>query len=888
MRTIRIVLSRIRAFFTEKRANREFDDELEEHLRLLAERFEQKGMLPKDAAEAARRQFGNQGLLQQRQREARTFLSPGELWRDARFGARMLRKLPGSTAAVIVALALGIGMNTCVFTFVNTLLLRPPSAVHSSGELREVWGRSRVANGLGRYLPLTYPDYTYFRDHANSFTGILAYDGDTQTILWNRSGAGEVVRGEYVSGNFFSVAGVGAAMGRVLSPSDDQPSNPRPIVVLGNAFWKRRMGADPNVIGKTMMLNGINYSVIGVAPPGFTGFIVGITPDFWSPLSMIGQTIRDPGRLTSRSENWLLTVGRLAPGATTKRANAEMNVLAREIELAHPDTDKDIGAALFTLAPVPGPVRGYVTAFTGLLMAVFALVLIIACTNAAGLLLVKATGRGRELAIRSALGAARARLVRQMIVESLLLSLIAGCVAIAVAWWTSHLLLGLVPPSLPVSVRLPLDWRVLVFTFLIALVTGILFGAVPALRGTRVNPVRVLKEETFTGGREKSRLRNALMIGEVALCALLLFEATLCVRSLLNANSIDPGFDTRNVAIATLDPGSLGYPDAKVDGFYRNLTARILALPGVDSVSYTNHLPLDAALETTGVLKEGETDSKQTEMPVDVLRVAPGYFKTLSVALLSGRDFSQSEFDRKSNVIVVNDTLAQKLWPGENPLGKSVVLAREKLHCEVIGVVKTGKYRTLGEQPIPALYRVLLPPRRVLLIHTAASPAPMLDQIRREVQFVDPNMAATEVQTIGEFMTFPLFPARTTGLLLGAAGILALILTWIGLFGVISYAVSQRTREIGVRMALGARRGDVLRLVMRQGLVVTGIGLVLGVAAALAASRLISSLLYGIRPDDPATVVVISFGLVAAAMLACYLPARRAMRVDAMAALRYE
>jgi hypothetical protein len=440
---MRRVLAKAQALFKQGRANREFDEELEEHVRLLTERFERRGMGREEAARAARLQFGNTALVEQRHREARTFLAPAELWRDVCFGVRMLRKYPVSTAAVVVALALGIGMNTCVFSFVNAMLLRPPAAVESPGQLREIWGFSRKANGLERYLPLTYPDYTYLRDHAKSFAGILAYDPDTETILWNRSGSGEVVRGEYVSGNFFSIAGVSAAMGRVLSAVDDQSANPAPVAVLGNAFWKRRMGSDPNVVGKTMTLNGVSYSVIGVAPEGFTGFIVGITPDFWSPLSMIEQTVRDPGRLTNRNAYWLLADGRLAPGASSGSAQAELSVLAREIDVAHPETNKDWDATLFSLAPVPGPVRGYVEAFTGLLMAVFTLVLVIACTNAAGLLLVKAKGRSREMAIRSALGAGRGRLMRQMVVESAMLSLIAGCAALAVAWWTSRMLLNL-------------------------------------------------------------------------------------------------------------------------------------------------------------------------------------------------------------------------------------------------------------------------------------------------------------------------------------------------------------------------------------------------------------------------------------------------------------
>ena len=509
----------------------------------------------------------------------------------------MLRKHFGSTAGVVVALALGIGMNACVFTFVNALLLRPPAGFKAPGEMREIWQRSRNASGIGKFMPLTYPDYVFFRDNARSFSGILAYDGDPDGIIWNRSGHGQVLHGQLISGNAFSVAGVGMAMGRAFTPADDQPSDPKPLVILRNGFWKERLGSDPNIVGKSIMLNGLNYNIIGVAQPGFMGFEVAMAPDFWTPLSMDGETLHDPGRLTSRNSSWLLPYGRLAAGQTTKSAQAEMSVLARELELAHPDTNKDMGEAIFTFAPVPGPYRGYVRAFTGMLMAVFGLVLVIACTNAASLLMVKATGRAREMAIRSALGAGRGRLIRQMTVESLLLSLIAGCAALLLASLTSHLLLNLIPSSLPISIELPLDWRVLVFTFVASLITGIVFGVTPALRGTRVDPVEVIKAETHSGGYRKSRLRTVVMIGEVAVCALLLFTATLCVRSLLNASSIDPGFDTQNIAIATLDASSVGYSDVKMDEFYRELSAHIRSLPGVASSSYANHLPLSTLHE---------------------------------------------------------------------------------------------------------------------------------------------------------------------------------------------------------------------------------------------------------------------------------------------------
>jgi len=430
---------------------------------------------------------------------------------------------------------------------------------------------------------------------------------------------------------------------------------------------------------------------------------------------------------------------------------------------------------------------------------------------------------------------------------------------------------------------------VLIFTFLVALITGIVFGVTPALRGTRVDPVGVIKSETHSGGYRKSRLRNAIMIGEIAVCALLLFSATLCVRSLFNAGSIDPGFDTQNIAIATLDAGSLGYNDAKIKTFYRELDRHIRALPGVISSSYVNHLPLDASREQTSVIDESLIASLPHGIPVDVFRVEPGYFKTMGISVVGGRDFLQSELDHKSNVIVVNTAMAARLWPGQNPIGKLVkVGSSAKERSEVVGVVKTGNYRSLGEDPIPALFRMEMPSLRVLVVHTSRDPGSLLDAVQRQVQVVDPNMAATQVQTIGSFMSLPMFAARTTGLLLGASGILALVLTWIGLFGVISFAVSERTREIGVRMALGAGRGDVMKLIMRQGLLITSIGLVIGMGAALASARLLSALLYGIRPDDPATVVIVSAGMAAIAVLACYIPARRAVRVNPVIALRYE
>lgn len=902
MRRLRFFTAKASALFTQRRASREFEDELQAHLELLTERFIGQGMPREEAAFAARRQFGNAASLEQRQREARTFLSLPALWRDICFGARMLRKNPFSTASVVLALALGIGMNTCVFTFVNALLLRPPSSVKDPNGLRELWLHQRNTSGIQGYLPLNYPDYIYYRDHARSFSGMLAFDGDPEPVIWNRAGEGQVVQGQLVSGNFFSVLGVDTILGRAFSVEDDQGSNPRQVIVLSHAFWQR-LGADPNVVGRTFFLNGTSFSVVGVAPAGFTGLMAGIEPDFWAPVTMAERITHDTGMLTNRQDSWLLVAGRLAPGAiggsrhawlshlglvNSTGAQAEVSVLARQLEQAHPDTNKDQNAELFPATLLPGPYRGFVSGFTGLLMAVFGLVLLIACTNAACLLLVRATGRAREMAIRSAMGAGRRQLIRQMMLESLLLSSIAGCAGLALAWWFARLLLTLKPASLPFSLTLPLDWRVLLFTVVVSLLTGAIFGIMPALRSAKVDVIPVLKEETPSGSYRKSRLRSILMIGEIAACVVLLIGATLCVRSLLNANSIDPGFDTHHIAVSMLDPGNLGYSQEKIDAFYRQLLDHIRTLPGVVSASYVGHLPLGPEREQTAVVEGKHADTEPNRHPTDVFRVAPGYLETMGVTLLRGRDFTQRESEQPERVAIVNQAMATRLWPGLDPLGRRITRSGEKPSLEIIGVVKTGKYRTLGEQPVPAIYETGLPPRRILVVRTSSDDRSLLDSLRREVQIVDPKMAATDLETIEDYMSLPLFPARTTGLLLGASGILGLVLTFIGLFGVISYIVSQRTHEIGVRVAMGATHGDVLKLVAKQGLRITAIGLAIGLGAAVAATRLLSTLLYGISIYDPATLIGVLAGLAAVALLACYIPARRALRINPVDALRYE
>jgi len=868
--------------------DRELDEELGAYVEMAAAEKMKQGMSRHDALRAVRLERGSLDGAKEIVRSGGWESVVDTLWRDLLFAFRMLRKNPGSTTAVVVALALGIGLNATVFTFVNALLLRAPTGVKAPEQLREVWIHNPRDSGAQGYLPLSYPDYPYYRDHNQSFEGLLAYDGDPHLVIWNRSGEGQTVLGQLVSGNFFSLLGVNAVLGRTISPEDDQPAHPQPVIVLGYGFWRRHLASDSTILGKTLTLNGVNYSVIGVAPPGFTGLLVGFEPDFWAPTTIVEQITRDKGRLSNWHGHWLIAIGRLKPEASTNGARAEVSVLEHQIEKDHPDLERNLDATVFPATLIPAPYRIYVSAFTGLLMAVFGFVLLIACANVASFLLARATGRTREMAVRSALGAGRGRLIQQMLVESTLLSSLAGILGLILAYCTAPLLLALKPARLPITLSLPIDWRVLVFTVIVSLICGVAFGLTPALRSAKVQLASNLKDETQPAGFRKSRLRSLLMTGEVATCTVLLVCATLCVRSLRNASSINPGFNTQHVIAATLDPGSLGYSDEQVRNFYQQLSEHVRALPGVTAASFTDHLPLGPAREHTLVTDAMHLGDKKDWQPIDRLRVAPDYFQTMGIPLLRGRDFNSSDTEAQANVAIINETLAQRLWKNQDPLGKQMNFYQEKGATEVIGVVPTGKYRTLGEDPVPVVFLPQVWARRTLVVRTSGDPATLLGSVRREIHSVDPNIAPTDLETMQQYMSLPLFPARTLGLLLGVSGFLALVLTTVGLFGVISYIVSQRTHEIGVRVALGARRSDILNLVVRHGLFLTVVGLVVGLGMAFGAAQLVSSLLYGVAPTDPTTFIAVGTVLCAVTLLACYLPARRAMRVDPMVALRYE
>ena len=863
-------------------------NDLAEEMRLhLEERTEQlirDGMSRKEAEQAARRAFGNPTVLEERSREVWQWTTLESIWADVRYALRQLAKSPGFTFTVILSLTLGLGANTTIFTFVNALLLRPPAVVDGE-RLVEVLEHNSRASGIESYSNLSYPGYVDLRDHNRSLSGFAAFDGDPHVVSWSRGGQGEMVYGQLVSSNFFSVLGLEPVLGRFFPPDEDKGGSGAPTVVISYPFWQRQLGGDRAVLGRVLVLNGAGYTVIGVAPQNFAGVIFGTRHDFWTTLAMTPTLTHDQSRLGSDTSSWLFGVGRLKPGVSKSEAQADLSVLTRTTHSSDPKA-VPMDAIAFPLQLMPGPVRGYVAAFTGLLMAAVGLVLLIACANAANLVLARATTRRRELAVRSALGASRFRIIRQALTESLMLSMMGGAGGLLVAYLSIPALLSLTPATLPVSIEAPLDWRVFVFALVASLLSGIVFGLLPALRSTRRGLLPALKDDRQLAGPRRSRLRGSIVVAQITVCLVLLISAGLCVRSLFNARSIDPGFSTHNIAVAHLDPGSLGYTEAQDRQFYQQLLERVRALPAVSSASLSDYLPLGTSRSVHDVQIDGVNPPPGLDsIPIQEASVAPDYFNTMGVPVLNGRDFLPRDLQPNSGKVIINQAMAAHYWPGRNPVG--LRFKDHKQTVEIVGVVKTGKYRSLSEDPLDFMYLPLgSQSQEFLVVRTRTGEEGALGEIRRVIQSLDPNVVPMEMETISQYMALPLFAAHTTGVLLAVFGSVALLLATIGLSGVVSYSVSQRTNEIGVRMALGADRLGVVRLILKQGMRLTGIGILIGIVLSFAATRVLAGLLYGIKADDPLTFASVALFLCAVAFISCYVPARRAASIDPMKSLR--
>lgn len=819
-------------------------------------------------------------------------------WQDLRYAIRLLIKSPGVTATAIFALALGIGANTSIFSLVNGVLLRPLPGVREPDRLITL---ERTQNGKVQYN-FGYPDYVDYRDNNSSLAGLAAHCG---TPLSFNNGESERLRGDLVSGNYFSILGVTPALGRLISPVDDDQPGGHPVAVLSYALWLRAFGADPNAVGRSMKLNGHDFTIIGVAGNGFNGTETGGSYDVWIPIKMQVEAMpRTLGRnwFNDRSAGWLGVFGRLKPGASVEQAQAELTTIALGLEQNYPNTDTGRGVSVLAGVGLHSDDRVSLRNFLGLLLAAVMLLLLIACSNVANLLLLRATSRRREIAVKLALGATRGRIIQQLLTEGLVLSIVGGALGLLLAPWSAELILAFQQPAYGLrGVDISPDARVLIFTALLSILTAVVFGLAPALQASKPDLVTALKDGAPGSGKRKSRLQANLVVTQVALSLVLLIGAGLAVKTMRKALTMDRGFDSDNMVLMSMDLTIRGYSEAAGGSFYEDLLKRIDELPGVVSSSLAKTVPPNDWSDRLSVFLPGEEPPPDVlrarddlGLRVDANRIAPNYFRTLGIPLIEGREFNDRDRKGAPPVAILNEKLARQLWPGESSIGKllSVPFWHEpRPPVEIIGVARDTKHRSLLSDAPLLVYLPELQSydgRATLVARTIGDPAKLIPAIRNEVAALDKDLTLYSVKTMSQQMESTLWQQRTAAGLIGIFGLLALALAAVGIYGVIAHSVAQRTREIGIRMALGAGSRDVLRMIVSEGLRLVMIGVVVGLAVAVALTRLMSSLLYGVSPTDPVTFAVASVALAVVALTACLVPAQRATKVDPMIALRCE
>ena len=811
--------------------------------------------------------------------------------KDIRYAVRSLLKRPGFVAVAVVTLALGIGANTAIFSLVNAVLLRS-LPVDRPNEVVSVAIRGKNDS----MSAFSYPNYRDFRDRNEALSGLLVYRFVPLSL--SCSGANERVWGYEVSGNYFDVLGVKAIKGRTFLPEEDKTPLANPVAVLSYESWQRRFGGDADIVGKDVLLNNHQFRVIGIAPEGFKGTELVYTPEIWLPAAMMEWV--EPGAkwLEDRNTRNFFANGRLKPGVDLRQAEASLNHLALQLAKEYPDTNE--GQSIKVVPPgfILPDLRGAVVSFTWVLMGAVVLVLIVTCTNLAGLMLARATDRRREIAIRLAMGANRVRLIRQLLTESLLLSVVGGLAGVLLAFWIIDVLLAFKPPiDFPLALDVAVDWRVLLFSLLVSLAAGGIFGLAPALQATRLGLSQALHETSAQGGAVRTRLRSVLVVAQIAISLVVLIAAGLVVRTLQQLQTMSPGFDSANALTMSFDLGLQGYDGSRGKQLYRQLAERVQALPGVQSVAVSSYIPLSLNYNSRTIFVEGQPAERGENAPTAMNSSAgPRYFETMRTPLVQGREFTEQDQEKTELVAVVNETFVRRLMrnassPGE-AIGKRVAFnSTNGRFRRIVGVARDGKYFNISEDPRPFIWTPMsqdYSSNGILTVRTDGNPELLLAAVRKEVAALDPNLPLFDVKTLTEHMRFAMFPAKVAATVLGVFGIVALLLSAIGIYGITSYTVAQRTHEIGIRLALGAQLSDVLKLVLSHGLKLTLIGAALGLLGAYLATRAITSVLYGVSATDPLTFGFVSLLLIGVALLACYVPSRRATRVDPLIALRSE
>jgi predicted permease len=885
---------RLRSLFHRQKADEELDEELRDHIELKTQQYIAQGMSQQEARRAAVLEIGGLEKRKEECRDARQVNQLENFVRDVRFGFRMLCKSRGVTVVVVIALALGVGANTAIFSVVNGFLLRPlPVPSPEQIAVLAIQQKDAPVGSSG----FSYPEFVDFREQANTVADIFGIV--LGTVQFTANDQSEECSANYVSGNYFTALRLQPAAGRLYLRSEAETPGEPPLVVLGYGYWQKRFHGDPRAVGKQILVNGKSATIIGVAPHRFQGMYSIFETHVYLPMSAMIQEESASLFWDNRDRRRILAFGRLKPGISLREAQSSLDVITARLALQYPATDKWFNVRAIpekSARPIPYA-NDFFVAVSGLFVVLAAFVLLLACMNVENILLARGSARQREMAIRAALGAGRARLIRQMLTETVLLAVLGGAAGMLLGMWASRLTSSIHLQSVPLHVNASFDWRVFAFAATSALLTGLAVSLLPALRASSADVNSVLHEggQRDSFGIHHSRFRNFLVVAQVAGSFTLLIVAGLFVRSLQKVQAFDLGFDPSHVLNVTMDPHQAGYDEPRATASYRELESRVRALPGVQSVSLASYVPMGGFPNSRPVSLEGRPTPPGRQAPSVLSNsVDSPYFETMRITLLRGRIFTDSDNETAPRVAIINQTMAARFWPREDPIGKRFSVDGDPgPFMEVVGVTSNGKYKTVGEDAEPFFYVPLAQNFASILtlqVRTLGPPESLAAPVKEQIAQLAPALAIVDIATMDQLLAgaFGFFAFRLAATLAVTLGVIGLILAVVGVYGVVSFAASQRTREMGIRMALGASSRDILNLVWLQGVRLVIAGVAIGTAAAWALTRAMTHLLAEISASDPVTYITVAIILAAVALLACYIPARRAMRADPMIALRYE